>query len=227
MTNVASLYNDKFNTHVTPSYDGSHIELVGASANVNLRSHQKDVVWRSIQEGTALFDHVVGAGKTLAAIATVKESKRMGFLKKPMIVVPNHLVYQWKDEFFKLYPDANILVAEKEDFLKQNREKFFSRVATGNWDAVIVAHSSFKKIDMPKQIRQEILDEELEAVMNALEDSQITGSNKATIKQLEKQRERIIEKTRAFDCFWWCKRYICRFCRFRRRRIICGRSPRI
>ncbi len=192
--NLTKIYNDRFNTHVTPHYDGSHIELMGASSNVKLRKHQKDVVWRSIQEGTSLFDHVVGAGKTLAAIATIKESKRMGFSKKPMVVVPNHLVYQWRDEFYKLYPDANILVAEKSDFLKENRERFFGKVATGNWDAVIVAHSSFKKIDMPKDIQEEILQEQIDAVIEALENAKTQNAHRSTIKQLEKQKERMNER---------------------------------
>lgn len=151
---LTRLYNEKFNTNVPPAYDGSHLELVGASEAVKLRPHQKNAVWRAIQEGTCLFDHVVGAGKTLACVATVMESKRMGFLSKPMIVVPNHLLYQWKDEFYKLYPDANILVADKTDFTKQNRERLFGRIATGDWDAVIVAHSSFKKIDMPRDVQE-------------------------------------------------------------------------
>lgn len=188
---LARVYNDRFNTHVVPKYDGSHIELVGASDAVSLRPHQKNAVWRAMQEGTALFDHVVGAGKTLAATAMVKESKRMGLFNKPMIVVPNHLVYQWRDEVYKLYPDANILVAKKEDFLKQNRERFFSRVATNDWDMVIVAHSSFKKIDMPKQIEQEILEEQISATASALAVLKATEGSKATVKQLEKQKERM------------------------------------
>ncbi|MDR3175019.1 MAG: DEAD/DEAH box helicase family protein, partial [Desulfovibrio sp.] len=189
--NLTRLYNDRFNTNVPPRYDGSHISLVNASSEVALRPHQKDVVWRGIQEGTALFDHVVGAGKTLACVATIMESKRMGFLQKPMVVVPNHLLYQWRDEFFRLYPDANILVAEKTDFTKQNRERFFSRVATGDWDAVIVAHSSFKKIDMPHDAQQEILQEQIDMVVDAIEQSKADKGSRATIKQLEKQREKM------------------------------------
>lgn len=190
-TMLTTLYNERFNTHVPPRYDGSHIQLVGASSDVALRPHQKDAVWRSIQEGTALFDHVVGAGKTMACIATIMESKRMGFLNKPMVVVPNHLLYQWRDEFYKLYPGANILVADKNDFTKQNRERLFSRVATGDWDAVVVAHSSFKKIDMPRDMQQEILQEQIDAVITAIEESKQNDGGRATIKQLEKQREKM------------------------------------
>ncbi|MDR2572932.1 MAG: SLOG family protein [Desulfovibrio sp.] len=188
---LAKLYNERFNTHVPPRYDGSHVVLVNASSEVALRPHQKDAVWRSIQEGTALFDHVVGAGKTMACVATIMESKRMGFLRKPMVVVPNHLLYQWKDEFFRLYPDANILVAGKEDFTKQNRERFFSRVATDDWDAVIVAHSSFRKIDMPHEAQQEILQEQIDLVVNAIAESKENQGSRATIKQLEKQKEKM------------------------------------
>ena len=186
---LSRLYNDRFNTNVPPRYDGSHLELVGASSEVKLRPHQKDAVWRAIQEGTALFDHVVGAGKTMACIATIMESKRMGFVSKPMVVVPNHLLHQWRDEFYKLYPDAHILVADKTDFTKQNRERLFSRIATGDWDAVIVAHSSFRKIDMPHDIQQEILKEQIDAVLEAIEAVKEAEGGRATVKQLEKQRE--------------------------------------
>ncbi|WP_291447685.1 SNF2-related protein [Desulfovibrio sp.] len=188
---LTKLYNERFNTHVPPHYDGSHLELVGASEAVKLRPHQKDAVWRGIQEGTALFDHVVGAGKTMVCVATVMESRRMGFLSKPMIVVPNHLLHQWRDEFYKLYPGANILVADKTDFTKQNRERLFGRIATGDWDAVIVAHSSFRKIDMPRDVQEEILREQIDAVIEAIEASKAAEGGRATIKQLEKQREKM------------------------------------
>ena len=191
---LVKFYNERFNTHVPPRYDGAHMDLTHANPDVKLRPHQKNVIWRGIQEGTALFDHVVGAGKTLACIATAMESKRMGFVKKPMIVVPNHLTYQWRDEFYKLYPDANILVADKSDFEKKNRERFFSRVATGDWDAVVVAHSSFGKIEMPQEEQREILTEQIEAAMEAISEARENGGSRATIKQLEKQRERL--KTR-------------------------------
>ena len=131
---------------------------------------KKNAVWRAIQEGTACSDHVVGAGKTLACVAASYGIKRMGFLSKPMIVVPNHLLYQWKDEFYKLYPDANILVADKTDFTKQNRERLFGRIATGDWDAVIVAHSSFKNRHA-RDVQEEILKEQIDAVIEAIEAS--------------------------------------------------------
>lgn len=186
---LSAIYNERFNTHIPPRYDGSHIELIGASSGVMLRPHQKNIIWRSIQEGTALFDHVVGAGKTLACIATIMESRRMGFIVKPMIVVPNHLLHQWKDEFYRLYPSANILVAEKTDFIKQNRECFFSQTATGSWDAVIVPHSSFKKIDMPKETQKDILSEQIEGIITSIQEVKKESGSRTTVKQLEKQRE--------------------------------------
>ncbi|WP_298068822.1 SNF2-related protein, partial [uncultured Mailhella sp.] len=188
---LTKLYNERFNTNVPPTYDGSHLELVNASEAVKLRPHQKNAVWRAIQEGTCLFDHVVGAGKTLACVATVMESKRMGFLSKPMIVVPNHLLHQWRDEFYKLYPDANILVADKTDFTKQNRQRLFAKIATGDWDAVIVAHSSFRKIDMPRDVQEDILQEQINMVVDAIAAAKEAAGGRATIKQLEKQREKM------------------------------------
>lgn len=188
---LSKMYNERFNTNVPPSYDGSHLELVGASEAVKLRPHQKNAVWRAIQEGTALFDHVVGAGKTLACVATIMESKRMGFISKPIVVVPNHLLFQWKDEFYKLYPDANILVAEKTDFTKQNRQRLFAKIATNDWDAVIVAHSSFKKIDMPRDVQEDILQEQIQMVIDAIESAKQANGSRSTIKQLEKQKEKM------------------------------------
>ncbi|WP_254661893.1 DEAD/DEAH box helicase family protein [Burkholderia sp. CCA53] len=118
---LARIYNDRFNTNIPAKYDGSHLDLPGASLDITLRPHQKDAIWRGIQDGTALFDHVVGAGKTLVCVGTIMESKRMGLMSKPMLVVPNHLLLQWKDAFYSLYPNANILVAEKSDFKKETR----------------------------------------------------------------------------------------------------------
>ena len=190
---LAKLYNEKFNTHVPVQYDGSHVELVGASYGITLREHQKNAIWRAMQEGTALFDHVVGAGKTFEAIGTMMESKRLGLMKKPMITVPNHLVYQWRDEFYKLYPDANILVAEKKDFLKENRERLFGKIATGSWDAVIIPHSSFKFLEMPKEYRDKFYQNEIDQLETALNHID-KKDNKLTVKQLEKQKEKIIEE---------------------------------
>ncbi|QTF59154.1 DEAD/DEAH box helicase family protein (plasmid) [Stutzerimonas frequens] len=191
---LARIYNDRFNTNVAARYDGSHLQLPGASLDITLRPHQKDAIWRGIQDGTALFDHVVGAGKTLVAVGTVMESKRMGLMNKPMVVVPNHLLLQWKDAFYSLYPNANILVAEKADFKKENREKLFARIATGDWDAVIVAHSSFKKIGMPEETLHDILSEQINDLSDAVRQLKAENGDRITVKEMEKARERMKER---------------------------------
>ncbi len=190
------LYNDRFNTHAPVNYDGSHLQLPNASPSLTLRQHQKNAIWRGIQEGSGLFDHVVGAGKTMAAIGTVMESRRMGLMRKPLVVVPNHLLGQWKDEFYKLYPTANVLVAEKQDFEKDNRQRLFAQIATGDWDAVIVGHSSFKFIGLNPEDLNTYLDKQIsdiDQVVTALK-SEGKGRNNLSIKELEKQRKRIAEK---------------------------------
>jgi N12 class adenine-specific DNA methylase/predicted RNA methylase len=193
---LARLYNDRFNTNVPARYDGSHLELPGAALGISLRPHQKDAVWRGIQDGTALFDHVVGAGKTLVCVGTIMESRRMGLTAKPMLVVPNHLLLQWKDAFYSLYPQANILVAEKSDFAKENRERLFGRIATGDWDAVIVGHSSFKKIGMPEDTLQDVLQEQINDLTDAIVDLKASAGDRPTIKEMEKARERMQERMR-------------------------------
>ncbi|CAG9260920.1 Helicase domain protein [Burkholderia diffusa] len=191
---LSRIYNARFNTNVPSKYDGSHLELPGASLDITLRPHQKDAIWRGIQDGTALFDHVVGAGKTLVCVGTLMESKRMGLVKKPMLVVPNHLLLQWKDAFFSLYPTANILVADKSDFKKENRERLFSRIATGDWDAVIVAHSSFKKIGMPADTLDELLNEQITDLTDAIAQLKQERGDRVTIKEMEKARDRMKER---------------------------------
>lgn len=191
---LARLYNDRFNTNIPSRYNGSHLQLPGASLDITLRPHQKDGIWRGIQDGTALFDHVVGAGKTLVCVGTVMESKRMGLLNKPMLVVPNHLLLQWKDAIYSLYPDANVLVAEKSDFKKENRERLFARIATGDWDAVVVAHSSFKKIGMPQDTLEKLLQEQITDLSNAIIDLKNDRGDRITIKEMEKAKERMKER---------------------------------
>ena len=138
-----------------------------------------------------MFDHRVGAGKTIVCVGTIMESRRMGLMKKPMVVVPNHLLLQWKDSFYELYPNANILVAEKSDFTKDNREKLFGRIATGDWDAVIVAHSSFKKIGMPADTLDDILHEQIDDLTKSIAQLKSESGERITIKEMEKARDRM------------------------------------
>ncbi len=189
--NLARLYNDRFNSNVPRKYDGSHLTLPGSSLYINLRPHQKDAIWRGIQDGTALWDHVVGAGKTLCVVGTIMESRRMGLMQKPMVVVPNHLLAQWRDAFYSLYPQANILVADKTDFTRENREKLFAKIAANDWDAVVVAHSSFKRIGLPEETLEAVLNEQIDDLVKAIEEEKKADGRRFMVKELEKARDRL------------------------------------
>ncbi len=194
---LARIYNDTFNTDVQREFDGSHLTFPGKVGDdiIQLRPHQANAVWRMVQSGTTLLDHVVGAGKTFTMIAGIMEMRRMGLAKKPMLVVPNHLVGQWAEDFMKLYPGANILAATKKDFEKGNRKRLFARIATGDWDAVIVAHSSLGKVEMEPEfqeafIKQQIADMDTSIV--AMREAEGKGSR--NVKQIEKQKAALEEK---------------------------------
>lgn len=192
---LAKRYNDRFNTHVPASYDGSHLVLPQASGDIKLRGTQKNAIWRGIQEGGGLGDHVVGAGKTLTAIATIMEQRRMGLVNKPMVVVPNHLLGQWKDEFYKLYPGANVLVAEQADFEKDNRKRLFASVATGDFDAVIIGHSSFKFLSLAPEDEMSFLAEQVSDISASLDEyKQSLGRRDPSVKEMEKQKKRLEER---------------------------------
>lgn len=194
---LSRLYNDTFNTDVLRSFDGSHLVLPGKVGDdiIALRPHQKHFVWRVMQSSTALADHVVGAGKTFSAIAAVMEMRRTGQARKPMMAVPNHLVGQWGADFVKLYPGAKVLAATKKDFEAENRKRLFARIATGDWDAVIVAHSSFGKIGISpefeeKFIRDQIAD--LEVSERELREEE--GKKTRNVAQIAKWRENLESK---------------------------------
>lgn len=189
---VARIYNDLFNTNVPRNYDGSHLQFPGKNPAITLDDHQINVAWRMIQDGSTLADHVVGAGKTFAAIAGVMEMRRMGLVSKPMVIVPNHLLDQWSADFSKLYPSAKILTASKSDLNKDKRKLFMSRVALGDWDAVIIAHSSFGLVGMPHQelidFRQNQVNEIDEAIATLRETE---GAKSYSVKQAAKKRDAI------------------------------------
>lgn len=186
-------YNDAVNNYVTRQYDGSMLRFPGKvpDAIIKLRRHQRNAVARIIQDGTALLDHVVGAGKTYTVIAAAMELKRTGLANKPMIVVPNHLVKQWAADFYRLYPGANILTATKKDFEKANRRKFLAKIATGNWDAVIMAHSSYGFIKPDAEFEIAFNEERIQEVLDAIEALKEEGGDQAkrTVKQLAKTKE--------------------------------------
>jgi N12 class adenine-specific DNA methylase len=187
-------YNDTQNTHAERSFDGKHLKTVGANPAIVMRNTQRNAAWRMIQAPVTLLDHVVGAGKTFTIITGVMERRRLGLSRKPMVVVPNHLVGQWAKDFLRLYPGANILAATEKDFSKQNRRRLFSRIATGNFDAIIVGHSSFGFIPMERETEIAFVQEEMEYLERALMDAQI-AEDKRTVRTLTnriaKKRERI------------------------------------
>ena len=150
-------YNKEFNCIRLRAFNGDHLTLPGASRTVALRPHQKTGTWRILQTPNTLLGHVVGAGKTYTMVAAAMELKRLGLARKPMFTVPNHMLGQFSSELLTLYPSANILAATKEDFEKDKRRELMSRIATGNWDAIIVTHSGFEKIPMSEETKQHVL----------------------------------------------------------------------
>lgn len=201
---LARLYNDTFNTDVRRKYDGAHMTFPGMSRGVltggKLRPHQSAFAYRMVQDGVAMADHVVGAGKTYAAIAGTMEMRRLGLWRKPMIVVPNHLVDQWASDFLKLYPGANVLAAGRKDFEKSNRRKLFGRIATGDWDAVIVAHSSFGFIPVPAEAEARILRTEIKEIEDALDAIRAeSGKKDLSFKQLQKRKEALDTKIKKLN----------------------------
>lgn len=202
-TKLARIYNDTFNTSVERRFNGDHlgidsdgneIPLPGSSAAIILDKHQKDYVWRFMQTGKALADHVVGAGKTFASIAAAMERKRIGLMQKPMFVVPNHLVGQWAAEFNVLYPGANVLAATKKDFEKKNRARFLAKVATGDWDAIIIAHSSFERIGMPLAALKKFMNDQIADYEAAIREAKEEGGRDISVKDLERSKENLEAK---------------------------------
>ena len=192
------IYNDVFNNIRLRSYDGSHLVLPGINPDIEMRPAQKDAVWRILHSPNTLLAHAVGAGKTYTMIAAGMEMRRIGLRKKPMYVVPNHLVEQWAGEFLKLYPGANILVTQKEDFEKDNRKKLMSRIATGDWDAVVVAHSSFTRLPMSEEAIQEFMHRQLQELEDAIRATrQEEGRRSRSVKEMEKTKKRLEAKLQA------------------------------
>lgn len=183
---LTAIYNDRFNRTVERQYDGSHLTFPGMSPVISLLAHQKNGVWRGLQDRTMLADQVVGAGKTFELAAMVMEMRRLGITKKPMFAVPNHLTLQWRSEFYRLYPGANVLAATPQDFDKENRERLFSKIVTGNWDAVIVGHSSLKKIAIPLEAEMKIVKEQFDDIADAIEAMKRERGDRNVIRDMEK-----------------------------------------
>jgi N12 class adenine-specific DNA methylase len=190
---LVRLYNDTFNHTRLRTFNGEHLTLPGASSAVELQLHQKAGVWRILQTPNTLLGHVVGAGKTYTMVASAMELKRLGLARKPMFTVPNHMLGQFSTELLTLYPGANILVAGKEDFEAQNRKRLFSRIATGNWDAVIVTHSGFERIPLSEETQVRFFKEQLDE-LEKIKREHASGDNRRLVKEIEKAKKRLEAK---------------------------------
>ena len=186
---ICKTYNILFNSNRPREYDGSHISFSGMNPEITLRKHQVNAIARILYGGNTLLAHVVGAGKTFEMVAAAMESKRLGLCQKSLFVVPNHLTEQWATEFLQLYPAANILVATRKDFETKNRKKFCGRIATGDYDAIIIGHSQFEKIPMSVERQRAILEQQIDEIMMGISEAKREKAENFTIKQMEKTKK--------------------------------------
>lgn len=191
---LTRLYNDKFNSIRPREYDGSHLTFVGINPEITLRPHQVNAIARILYGGNTLLAHVVGAGKTFEMVAAAQESKRLGLCQKSLFVVPNHLTEQWASEYLQLYPSANILVATKKDFETKNRKRFCGRIATGDYDAIIIGHSQFEKIPVSAERQRYLLEQQRNEVLNGLAELKANHGERFSIKQMERTKKSIDAK---------------------------------
>ena len=195
-------YNELFNSTRPREYDGSHIKFVGMNPEITLREHQRNAIAHVLYGGNTLLAHEVGAGKTYEMAASAMEAKRLGLCQKSLFVVPNHLTEQWASEFLHLYPNAKLLVARKKDFETANRKKFCARIATGDYDAVIIGHSQFERIPLSFERQERMIQEQIQEVQNAIAELKYSNGERFTVKQMEKTRKNLeakLEKLRAAD----------------------------
>ena len=188
---LVTRYNELFNSVRPREYDGQHITFSGMNPEITLREHQRNAIAHTLYGGNTLLAHVVGAGKTYEMVASAMESKRLGLCSKSMFVVPNHLTEQWASEFLRLYPSAKILVTTKKDFEKNNRRRFCSRIATGDYDAIIIGHSQFEKIPMSKERQERLLQEQIEEITNGIQELKFMRGEQFSIKQMERTRKQL------------------------------------
>ena len=191
---LTTLYNEKFNSIRPREYDGSHLNFVGINPEITLRPHQVNAIAHILYGGNTLLAHTVGAGKTFEMVAAAQESKRLGLCQKSLFVVPNHLTEQWAAEYLQLYPAANILVATKKDFETKNRKRFCSRIATGDYDAIIIGHSQFEKIPMSQERQKFILEQQKQEILDGIRELKRNNGDNFSVKQLERSRKSIQQK---------------------------------
>ena len=188
---LVKLYNERFNSVRNREYDGSSLTFEGMNASIELKPHQKNAVARILYGGNTLLAHVVGAGKTFEMVAAAMESKRLGLCTKSLIVVPNHITGQIGSEFMQLYPGANIMVADKKDFEMRNRKRFLGRIATGEYDAVIIGHTQFEKIPMSKEYQEKHIKSQIQGIIKSIEDYKYNINQKFSVKELEKTKKKL------------------------------------
>ena len=186
---LVAKYNELFNSTKPREYDGSHLTFPGMNPEIELRQHQRDAIARILYGGNALLAHEVGAGKTFTMAAAAMEAKRLGLCSKPMFVTPNHLTGQWASEFLRLYPSANILVTTKKDFEKANRQKFCARIATGNYDTIIIGHSQFEKIPVSQERQEQLLQDQIDEITEGIRELKYTNGGRFSIKAMERTKK--------------------------------------
>lgn len=191
---LTKLYNEKFNSTRPREYDGSHLNFVGMNPEITLRPHQVNAIAHILYGGNTLLAHVVGAGKTYEMVAAAQESKRLGLCRKSLFVVPNYLTEQWASEYLQLYPSANILVATKKDFETKNRKRFCARIATGDYDAIIIGHSQFEKIPMSVERQIAMLEQQEQEILQGIDELKRNRGERFSIKAMEKARKAIRQK---------------------------------
>lgn len=191
---LTTLYNEKFNSIRPREYDGSHLNFVGINPEITLRPHQVNAIAHILYGGNTLLAHVVGAGKTFEMVAAAQESKRLGLCQKSLFAVPNHLTEQWAAEYLQLYPAANILVATKKDFETKNRKRFCSRIATGDYDAIIIGHSQFEKIPMSQERQKFILEQQKQEILDGIRELKRNNGDNFSVKQMERSRKSIQQR---------------------------------
>ena len=191
---LTTLYNEKFNSIRPREYDGSHLNFVGINPEITLRPHQVNAIAHILYGGNTLLAHTVGAGKTFEMVAAAQESKRLGLCQKSLFVVPNHLTEQWAAEYLQLYPAANILVATKKDFETKNRKRFCSRIATGDYDAIIIGHSQFEKVPMSQERQKFILEQQKQEILDGIRELKRNNGDNFSVKQMERSRKSIQQR---------------------------------
>ena len=188
---LVKLYNERFNSIRNREYDGSNLSFEGMNTEIDLRPHQRNAIARSLYGGNTLLAHVVGSGKTFEMVASAMESKRLGMCSKSLFVVPNHLTGQIGREFMQLYPSANIMVADKKDFEPKNRKRFIGKIATGEYDAVVIGHTQFEKIPMSKEYQEKHIQDQIDEIINYVEEYKYDRNQNFTVKQLEKTKKKL------------------------------------